>query len=63
MEKNLIILDTKDLRYRFIDDTQLMKDRQSAGTDGVTDEYLTECGLEVLQEKTHAGILGWNAIA
>tara|TARA_R110002096_G_scaffold48398_8_gene128479 strand:- start:2393 stop:3577 length:1185 start_codon:yes stop_codon:yes gene_type:complete len=63
MEKNLIILDTKDLRYRFIDDTQLMKDRQSAGTDGVTDEYLTECGLEVLQEKTHAGILNWNAIA
>ncbi|QDP51151.1 MAG: hypothetical protein Unbinned1190contig1000_44 [Prokaryotic dsDNA virus sp.] len=59
-ENNMIILDTKDLRYRFVDDTQLLKDRQAAGTDGVTDEYLTECGLEVLQEKTHAGILNWS---
>jgi len=59
-ENNMIILDTKDLRYRFIDDTQLLKDRQTAGKDGVTDEYLTECGLELLQEKTHAGILNWS---
>jgi hypothetical protein len=59
-ENNAIILDTKDLRYRYVDDTQLLKDRQSAGTDGVTDEYLTECGLEALQEKTHATLLNWS---
>ena len=58
-----IFLDTKDLRYRYIDDTQLLKDRQAAGTDGVTDEYLTECGLEALQEKTHATLLNWQSIA
>lgn len=62
-EKLMLILDTKDLRYRFIDDTTLLKDRQSPGVDGVTDEYLTECGLEMLQEKTHSMILGWNALS
>ena len=43
------------------DDTQLLKDRQGNGVDGVIDEYLTEAGLEILQEKTHAIITGWNA--
>ena len=60
-EKDAIILDTKDLRYRYVDDTQLLKDRQGNGVDGVIDEYLTEAGLEILQEKTHAVITGWNA--
>ena len=60
-EKDAIILDTKDLRYRYVDDTQLLKDRQGNGVDGVIDEYLTESGLEILQEKTHAVITGWNA--
>lgn len=62
-ENMCIILDTADLRYRYIDDTQLLKDRQGRGIDGVIDEYLTECGLELLQEKTHALITGWTAIA
>lgn len=62
-EKMMLILDTKDLMYRFIDDTQLLKDRQSPGIDGVVDEYLTECGLEMLQEKTHALITGWADIS
>ena len=57
-----IILDTKDLRYRYVDDTQLLKDRQGNGVDGVTDEYLTEAGLEILQEKTHAIITGWQSL-
>lgn len=62
-ESMMLILDTKDLRYRYIDDTALLKDRQGNGVDGVTDEYLTECGLELLQEKTHALITGWNEVA
>lgn len=62
-ENMMLILDTRDLRFRYIDDTALLKDRQSPGIDGVTDEYLTEAGLELLQEKTHALITGWQAVA
>lgn len=61
-ESMMLILDTSDLRYRYIDDLVLLKDRQSPGIDGVTDEYLAECGLEMLQEKTHALITGWNSV-
>lgn len=61
-ESMMLILDTKDLKYRYIDDTALLKDRQGNGVDGVTDEYLSECGLELLQEKTHALITGWTSV-
>jgi hypothetical protein len=61
-EQMMLILDTGDLKYRYIDDLVLLKDRQSPGIDGVTDEYLAECGLEMLQEKTHSLITGWNKI-
>lgn len=62
-EDMMLILDTQDLRFRFIDDTMLLKDRQGNGIDGVVDEYLTEAGLEMLQEKTHALLLGWQGIS
>lgn len=62
-EDMMLIVDTADLRYRYVQDTVLLKDRQSPGIDGVVDEYLTECGLELLQEKTHALILGWQQVA
>lgn len=62
-EKMGLLLDTADLRYRYVDDTALLKDRQTNDTDGVMDEYLTECGLEMLQEKTHGLITGWNALS
>lgn len=61
-ESTMLILDTADLKYRYIDDTQLLKDRQANDMDGVMDEYLTECGLELLQEKTHALISGWLSL-
>lgn len=61
-ESMALILDTKDIKHRYIDDTALLKDRQANGIDGVTDEYLTECGLELLQEKTHALITGWTSV-
>jgi len=62
-ESMALILDTADFVYRYIDDTSLLKDRQSPGVDGVVDEYLTEAGLEMLQEKTHGLILNWDAIS
>lgn len=61
-ENMMLVLDTKDLRYRYLQDTVLLQDRQGNGIDGVTDEYLTECGLELLQEKTHALITNWQMV-
>jgi hypothetical protein len=50
---SLAIIDTENLKYRYIDDTKLIKDIQNKGDDGEAEEYLTECGLEVHHGQTH----------
>jgi len=50
---DMLIVDTANLKYRYITDTVLLKDRQDKGTDGTAEEYLTECGLEIHHPKTH----------
>ena len=51
----LMIVDMADLSYRPLrnSDTQYLPDRQANGIDGLTSEYLTECGLEVNNAKHH----------
>ena len=44
--KSLIVLDLDKFRFRYVRDTQYLKDRQSPGDDAKIDEYLTEFGLE-----------------
>lgn len=56
--QNALILDTDNLISRPFDDTMFVKNRQSPGEDAVKDEYLTENGLEVHLEETHAYIQG-----
>jgi hypothetical protein len=51
-----VILDTKYLKYRYIDDTKYKPEIQANDLDGSKSEYLTEAGLEVHFEKAH-GIL------
>jgi len=65
MENAAIIVDFPYLKYRYLDgrDTALLRDRQSPDEDAVKHEYLTECGLEMLQDKTHAYIKNWNDVA
>jgi len=65
MANMLVILDLPYLRYRHMAnrDTQLLKDRQGNGTDGKIHEFLTDCGLEFLQNKVHTVIKNWDAIA
>lgn len=65
MENSMIILDLPQLRYRYMQnrDTQLLKDRQANDEDAVKHEYLTECGLELLQDIPHAYIKNWSALA
>ena len=65
MENAAVIIDFPYVSYRYLEgrDTQLLRDRQAPDADQVKHEYLTECGLELLQDKTHAIIKNWNATA
>ena len=63
MKNAMVIVDFPYLAYRFLEgrDTQLLENRQAPDADSVKHEYLTECGLELLQDKVHAYIKGWNS--
>ena len=65
MENSMLIVDFPFTRYRYLAnrDTQLLRDRQGNDEDAVKHEYLTECGLELLQDKVHAYIKNWSALA
>jgi len=60
LSEDLFIMDTANLKYRYITDTTLLKDREDAGTDGKAEEYLTECGLEVHHGVTHFWLRGFK---
>lgn len=64
MSTAMVILDFPHLRYRYLDgrDTQLLENRQAPDADAEKHEYLTECGLELLQDKVHSYIKGWADI-
>lgn len=49
-------LDMECLTYRYLSnrDTKLLTNRQGNGEDSQVDEYLSECGLQMEQEKRHA---------
>jgi len=65
MDDAMIIIDFPHLKYRYLDgrDTQLLRDRQAPDADQVKHEYLTECGLEMTQSKTHTYIKNWTTLA
>ncbi len=65
MKQSMVIVDFPYLSYRYLEgrDTQLLENRQSPDADSVKHEYLTECGLELLQDKVHAYIKGWSSRA
>jgi len=62
MKNAMIIVDFPYLTYRYLEgrDTQLLENRQSPDADSVKNEYLTECGLELLQDKVHGYIKNWS---
>jgi hypothetical protein len=64
MDDAMIIIDFPHLKYRYLDgrDTQLLRDRQAPDADQVKHEYLTECGLEMTQSKTHTYIKNWTVL-
>lgn len=56
ISNDLLVIDTANLRYRHLQDTTYLKDREDKGVDGKCDEYLTEAGLEVWHGLTHARV-------
>jgi hypothetical protein len=60
---DLLVIDTANLRYRHLQDTTYLTDRQDKGVDGKADEYLTEAGLEVHHGLTHARVRNIDAIS
>jgi hypothetical protein len=65
MANSMLVVDFPFTRYRYLAnrDTQLLRDRQANDEDAVKHEYLTECGLELLQDKVHAYIKNWTDLA
>lgn len=65
MKTSMVIVDFPYLVYRYLEgrDTQLLENRQAVDADSQKSEYLTECGLELLQDKTHAYIKNWALLA
>lgn len=52
LSKSMLIIDDDNIKYRYIDDTHYLPDRQGNGIDGETSEYLTEGGLELHHPET-----------
>lgn len=63
LAEDLLIIDTMNLKYRYVTDTVLLKDRQNPGDDGIAEEYLTECGLEIQHPKTHFWLKGISTVS
>ena len=65
MKTAMVIVDFPYLVYRYLEgrDTQLLENRQAVDADSQKSEYLTECGLELLQDKTHSYVKNWAGTA
>ena len=55
---DMYCLDTKYIKYRYVDDTKYKPEIQANDLDGSKSEYLTEAGLEVQFERSHGIING-----
>ena len=55
-----LVVDMDFIRYAYLKgrDTKLLMGIQNPDTDGIIDEYLTECSLEIKQPKAHVVIKG-----
>lgn len=63
LSNDLFVLDTENLRYRHLQDTTYLKNRQENGVDGKADEFLTEAGLEVQHGDTHYWLRNMTSVA
>lgn len=61
--KNMRIVDTKNVMYRFLRgrDTRYLTDRQGKGEDKKVNEFMTKCSLELRHPRTHGVATGIDA--
>lgn len=52
------LIDPANVEYHYLRDTMLRPNVQAPDYDGMKDEYLTECGLKLANEPTHAQLIG-----
>lgn len=64
MQDGMIMIDFPFLKYRYMEgrDTALLENRQGNGEDRKKSEYMTECGLELTQDKVHHYLKGWTTL-
>lgn len=63
LQNDMFVIDTENLRYRHLQDTTYLKNRQDNGVDGKADEFLTEAGLEVQHGTTHYWLRNMTSVA
>lgn len=63
LKGTMLTLDMQDIAIKMYRNTTLNLNIQSPSVDAYLDEYLTECGLKVAQEKHHAVLKGVTAYA
>lgn len=63
LANDLFVLDTENIRYRHLQDTTYLRNREDRGVDGKADEFLTECGLEVQHGSTHYWLRNMTSVA
>jgi hypothetical protein len=65
MADAMVILDTDYIRYRYLQnrDTDLQENIQNNDEDAVKHQYLTEAGLELMQNKVHTYVTNWSAVS
>lgn len=63
LASDLVVMDTQNLKYRYVTDTVRLPNREDNGTDGTCEEWLTECGLEVHYADTFFWLRAITAVA
>ena len=64
MANTMVVIDLPYTKYRFLQnrDTRLYRNIQPPDADSVKHQYMTECGLELLQNRPHAIIKNWTDV-
>ena len=60
--KRVYVIDPANIEYHYLRDTRLKPNVQAPDYDGMKDEYLTECGLALKQQATHALLYGVTGV-